>query len=542
MKRFSVLCFLLFAFSSFAQNKILDSLWKDYRKAGQADTSRLKTFGLIAQHYSVIHPDSGRIMSMQLIAEARQKRLQKAEGTGYNTLGINYLSLDSNEKAAEAFTKCYDLAEKMKSKSRMAVALTNLGLAQDRLTNYSKALEYKLKALKLREESKDKSGLANAYANLGNTYNELLDDPKAIECFLKSMKLAEEIEDKSLIANNLNNIGLVYRNLREYKKALGYFMKSAKLKEEIGNRKGVIGTLLNIGHTHHACKAYDMALHYYQKGYALHKQMNNRAGMAFSRSLLGTYYQDLPDSACKRMGITQAEKWGKAKDYHTEALGMNEEIKDREEMTLNLHNIGAIYIELGKPVEGEKFLNRALKLSREINSAQKEQAVQQVLSEIYTKQGKHAAALTAFRRSVFLADSMRVLSNHDEITRKAVQYEYDKRATADSVKNAEAQKVKDAEIKVQRSQLKQERTQRLALYGGLILVMAFAIFAFNRFRVTRKQKGIIELQKTEVEKQKQLVEEKQKEVMDSIRYAKRIQSSLMPSERYIERILKNKKS
>lgn len=75
------------------------------------------------------------------------------------------------------------------------------------------------------------------------------------------------------------------------------------------------------------------------------------------------------------------------------------------------------------------------------------------------------------------------------------------------------------------------------MYGGLILVFGFAVFAFNRFKVTQKQKKIIELQKDEVEKQKLLVEEKQKEVMDSIHYARRIQNSLLPSEKYIERII-----
>jgi hypothetical protein len=57
---------------------------------------------------------------------------------------------------------------------------------------------------------------------------------------------------------------------------------------------------------------------------------------------------------------------------------------------------------------------------------------------------------------------------------------------------------------------------------------------YNRFRVTRKQKAIIE-------SQKEIVEEKQKEIMDSIRYAKRIQRSLLPLESTIEKTLKKLK-
>jgi hypothetical protein len=67
--------------------------------------------------------------------------------------------------------------------------------------------------------------------------------------------------------------------------------------------------------------------------------------------------------------------------------------------------------------------------------------------------------------------------------------------------------------------------------------MIFAGFMFNRFKVTQRQKGIIELQKTEVEKQKHLVEEKQKEILDSIYYAKRIQVAQIPTENRVEQVL-----
>ena len=87
------------------------------------------------------------------------------------------------------------------------------------------------------------------------------------------------------------------------------------------------------------------------------------------------------------------------------------------------------------------------------------------------------------------------------------------------------------------AQLKEEQTQRYALYGGLGLVGLFAAFMVNRFRVTNRQKKLIEEQKKVVEGQKHVVEEKQKEILDSIHYAKRIQSSLLTSEVYIKKNL-----
>jgi hypothetical protein len=68
-------------------------------------------------------------------------------------------------------------------------------------------------------------------------------------------------------------------------------------------------------------------------------------------------------------------------------------------------------------------------------------------------------------------------------------------------------------------------------------VIAFSGFVFNRFRVTQKQKSIIEKQKTLVDEAFAQLEEKNREVMDSIHYAKRIQTALLPNEKYIERKL-----
>ena len=74
------------------------------------------------------------------------------------------------------------------------------------------------------------------------------------------------------------------------------------------------------------------------------------------------------------------------------------------------------------------------------------------------------------------------------------------------------------------------------------MVLAFAGFMYNRFKVTQKQKVVIEQQKAVVEKAHFLLEEKNSEILASIRYAKRIQDALMTSQKYIERNMNRLKS
>ena len=96
-----------------------------------------------------------------------------------------------------------------------------------------------------------------------------------------------------------------------------------------------------------------------------------------------------------------------------------------------------------------------------------------------------------------------------------------------------------AKIDKQNQDLAQEAQRRYYLYGGVILLLIFGIFMYNRFRVTRKQKSIIEAQKLEVDKQKETIEETHKEITDSIAYAKRIQSAILPPNSLIVEHLPN---
>ena len=65
----------------------------------------------------------------------------------------------------------------------------------------------------------------------------------------------------------------------------------------------------------------------------------------------------------------------------------------------------------------------------------------------------------------------------------------------------------------------------------------FSGFVFNRFKLTQKQKLIIEKQKGEVDKAYEQLHKKNEEITDSIIYASRIQRALITSEKYFEKEL-----
>lgn len=530
MKKNFLLVLLAAALSVSGQNRLLDSLRKNYYLPGQPDTQRLKTLDMISFNYAFVNPDSGCILAKRLIGEAANGRFRRIEASGYNTLGVNYMYIDSNDKAIRAFETSYKIAEKLNEKLRMAASQQNIGMVLDRIGSHYEALQHKLKALKLREAVGDKKALANSYANIGISYGNLSDYPRAIEYYLKCQKLAEEQGNKHLLANNSNNIALIYESMDQEDEALVYYQRSIALKEELGLKGSLGNSFANAASVYYRKKNYAKAWELYNKAYDIEKVQANRRGIANSLSNLGAWYYALPAAELRGRGLSDKERYLKSIGYQLQALKISEEIGDKHSVAQAYSFLGACYLNLGLYAKADRILRASLKLSEETQELDKQETCLHHLAQACEKQGKINEAYTFFKRHVQIKDSIYNRDRRDEVSRRQIQYEYDKKATADSVRNAEEQKVKDAEIVAQQAQLKQERTQRFALYGGLLLLLAFGIFAFNRFRVTQKQKHIIE-------QQKHLVEEKQKEMLDSIHYAKNIQRSLMPTEKYLERVL-----
>jgi hypothetical protein len=110
------------------------------------------------------------------------------------------------------------------------------------------------------------------------------------------------------------------------------------------------------------------------------------------------------------------------------------------------------------------------------------------------------------------------------------RFEVEKKEAELKVKSEEEQE----KLKAIASEEKKRQQVIISTVGGVLLLVAvFSLFLYKRFRVTQRQKKIIEEQKVLVDKAYESLHEKNEEVMDSIHYAQRIQRALITSEKYI---------
>lgn len=496
-RKFFQYFFLVVALPLSSQNKNIDSLTRLISKLSSekstiaTDTSLGKSYYQLCREYIYVSSHNKADSIAHLSLRFAEKKINEYKGSTrlffkkhqalyFNALGIVQSSTGNQTKALEYFGESLKISQALNDKKGISSSLGSMGNAFKDQGIYSRALESYFGALKYAEELKLDKISAIHYANIGNAYHDLGDNTKALEYYFKALNLAEKLGDKRGVAIDLGNIGRAYMYANNYNEALEFYFRSLKMAEELELKLHVSHTLANIGSLYFKKKDYPKAIEFMQK-----------------------------------------------------ALEKAEEINDNNEIARILGGMGKVYMEQNQPEKAEPLLKKALQMSFDVNDLNLIQSHHNSLSKLYAMKKDWKNAFEHHRLFLSARDSLFNKENTQKAMRSELNFEYEKKATADSVKHLSEQKIKDAEIAVQHEQLKQARLRSYALFGGLALVLIFTAFVVNRFRVTHKQKLIIEQKEKETKIQKEIIEEKHREITDSINYAERIQRAFLATEQLL---------
>ncbi len=434
-------------------------------------------------------------------AQLLEKSLKTAKQDSDYVISLNNLCRQfiGNNKLLRADSVALislSVSEKLKFKSGIAVALNLLGAIKQMQAQYGPSLDYLFRALKMAEEINDKDRVSKINNGIASVYFYQNNNQKALEYYFKTLKLEEETNNKVGIARAYSNIGIVYDNMGD----------SAKKKNVITSDN----------------KFYPVALEYYIKSLSISEALDEKKGIEIALGNIGGLYLDI-------------YQYDKALDCLQKSLVLSQKLGDKEAVSVKLYNISSLIAEKAdslrstsqKNAEYKKaiaYLQRSVALSHEINDRRGAMLCYQSFSKLYSAVNNDLEALINYKQYIALRDSL----FNEENTKKTVQlemtYEFDKKEAAAKLEQEKKEALAMAESKKQRIII-------LSICGILLIVIAFAIFAYRSF--LQKQKANLEILK-----QKQIIEEKQKEILDSIHYAKRIQAALLPSEKYIDRNLK----
>ncbi|MCW8897227.1 MAG: tetratricopeptide repeat protein [Flavobacteriales bacterium] len=524
--------FILFSVINLNAQINQDSLLAIWNNKSVQDTSRLIALEKISKDiFMFTDPDSSYYYSQIQLNFAKQKGLKKHISTALYTIGVSKYFVSEYDSALFYFNQSLIIDQKTNSKQGVANNLNNIALVYKEKGDFTLAIKYNLQSLAIKREIGDLKGEASSFNNIGQIYQDKGDMALAIKNYTRSLQLKEELKDKPGMAKTLNNIGSLYYLQKEAKKALEYYSKSILIYEEVNEQYGVAGVLQNIGNLYDDNLDFDKALEYHFKSLKIKVNIGDKNGIANSYNNIGFVFKNKKD-------------YNKALEYFNKSVELKKEMGDKQGLSSTYNNIGDVYRELTHYKKSLEFSSLALNLAKEIEGVGEILDASNVLYLSYKSLGMNSQALEMYELYVGMKDSLEREENQKELIRQEYKYSYEKKAAADSVSYAKEKQIKTAEIEKQKAQLKAKRNQQYGLYGGLLLVLVFAVFMYNRFKVTQKQKSLIEEQKElvekahkETQKQKEAVEEVHQEIKDSINYAKRIQSAILPSLKLVKNYL-----
>jgi len=419
----------------------------------------------------------------------------------------------------------------------LAVAFNNIGYNASLENKFDEALEYYFKSLKIyKDVGKLDGNYAQALSNIGVAYYNQGNMTVSLDYNDKSLKIREQLGDKIGIAQCLSNMGTIFRIQGDLAKTEEYLIKSFKLFEELGDKQDAAAVLCNLGINYRMEGKIDKAIEYYNRALVIFEKIGDKSAVARALNSISIAYRT-------QGNLTKALEFG------NKSLAIIEGQKSTVGIADLLTNLSYIYLKLGQTNKALQYSTRAMDILKEIGDPNRQSITTKYLTEIYKAKGDYKKAYETYKLSISLHDSIYNQETKKASIKSQFKYAYEKKAAQDSVANAKESQIKNAELDKQKAEIQAKRNQQYALFGGLVGVIVLAGFMYNRFKVTQKQKTIIELKEQETQKQnliiteqKLLVEEKQKEILDSIKYAKRIQTTLLPSEKYIGKELEKLKN
>ncbi|MBK9338567.1 MAG: hypothetical protein IPM98_19375 [Lewinellaceae bacterium] len=209
--------------------------------------------------------------------------------------------------------------------------------------------------------------------------------------------------------------------------ALEYQQKALVIHEQIGNKRAIARDHINLASRYKSLKNYSAALEYLQKVETLLQGTDDESSMAYCYSNFAGLYFDLSD-------------FGRSMAYEQKALETNESLEDLAAVAHGYLRIGNIVRTAPDSVlaqseispknrfqTAEQYYQKALALADTIGALVTLTNTWHNLSILHEEAGAYRKAYDAYRTYTALSDSILGEDTKKQITRREIQYEFDKK-------------------------------------------------------------------------------------------------------------------
>jgi len=271
-------------------------------------------------------------------------------------IGIAYREMNKPEEALHNFQESLAIQRRLGQKRGVAASLNEVAKIYSLLGKPDAALASFNATLKLEQEMGAKKDAGDTLIDLGNFYEDQGQHDQALKMYKESLEIQRDAGDETYQALCLNNIGNCHFSKGDYEDALTYYQQALQLREKLKVPGDIAETVHNLAETNVKLGQYDQALSQYLRALDLHRNAGDKRTAAIDSYGLGTLYG-------------HQGRYGAALNSEQEALKTLRELQDRSPTMADiLGSYGGALAEAGRWEEGQKTLDEALSLARELKS------------------------------------------------------------------------------------------------------------------------------------------------------------------------------
>jgi signal transduction histidine kinase len=432
-----------------------------------------------------------------------QQRINKASGED-EKIGIllelsEKLETDSAREALRFALAAKDKAEKTGNQVYLSFALVREGNAYfsmdefgEARIGYEKALEI-LQTLVAREPNRDDINqyLAETYYGLGLTLYYLGNFEQSVIYYQDALRKYTAFGDQQKIANIYQNMGLVHHDLKNYDLSLEYYFKSLGINKKLNNRSNIAGLTQNIGLFYFNRKDYQKAFSYINESLDTYRGLEDKEGIASSFSNLGLIFQEQGD-------------FSKALEYFKEAYGTFSEIEYLPGVVMTIHNMGTAYADLSDFSHAIFYYRRSLNMADSMGYTDMILTNYEAIANLYAGSADYKNALEYQTIYYRLKDSVYSEESRNKIAEMEASFSVE---------------LKEQELVRKNIELKQQKSYKYLLTGGMFLTLVFIVFLVIAYSRKSKAEKLLKQHKKDLEF---MIEQKTEELRTSIterRYA-----------------------
>ncbi|MEO8111580.1 MAG: tetratricopeptide repeat protein [Ginsengibacter sp.] len=357
--------------------------------------------------------------------------------------GFALVRLSKNEEAVTCLNEALSIFESLDDLKGVALVCEFLGIIQRNWGNFSSSLELLKKSLRLSRQKGFLEGEGTSLYQTGVTYKYLGNYEQALDYYHQCLSISRSAGFTLMEAYAINVIGAVYFEIQNYEAALNYYQQGLVIRLQSGDKWGEAGSLDNIGSVYLKLKDWKKATDYCERSLAISDSNNDKRGKANCLFHLAEIYR-------------QRNEWNKADIFSERSLQIRQELGDKKGEAEILLFLGGLKRSATQSTGGSEldFLNKALKISNEINAADLSGKSHWALYEFYKRAQNYEQSLMHFE----MYDAIEKQLHKDAVNQKVLNFEISHRAQA-SEKETEKFRLKNEELAKLNAEIKSQKEE-----------------------------------------------------------------------------------